>query len=147
MGLTSTAFRAVTGLHAAVFQASRGRLLGRAAGMPVVILTTTGRRSGRRRRTMLTAPIIEGDRVVLVASYGGHSHNPHWFQNVLTQSDVGLTMAGQPERRMRATVATPEERVELWPRVVSAYSGYERYQQRTDRRIPLVVLEPYAVKR
>src|SRR4051794_31194400 len=147
VGLRSSLFRAVTGLHAAVFQASKGRLLGRAAGMPVVILTTTGHRSGRRRRTMLTAPVIDGARVVLVASYGGHSHNPHWFQNLLTHPDVGLVMGGKPERRMRARVAGPEERMDLWPSVVAAYPGYERYQQRTDRRIPLVVLEPYAVGR
>ena len=111
--------------------------------MPVVVLTTIGHRSGRRRRTMLTAPLVDGDRVVLVASYGGHSHNPHWFQNLLTHPEVGLVMGGQPERRMRARVAASEERMELWPRVVAAYPGYERYQQRTDRRIPLVVLEPY----
>ncbi len=113
--------------------------------MPVVILTTVGHRTGRRRRTVLTAPLVEGDRVVLVASYGGHSHNPHWFQNLLVHPQVGLTVGGEGERRMRARVATGEERAELWPRVVSAYPGYARYQQRTDRRIPLVILEPYAV--
>jgi deazaflavin-dependent oxidoreductase (nitroreductase family) len=96
---------------------------------------------------MLTAPLSEGDRVVLVASYGGHSHNPHWFQNLLVHPEVGLTVGGQPERPMRARVAGPEERTELWPRVVAVYPGYEGYQQRTDRRIPLVVLEPYAGQR
>ena len=135
-------FRAVTALHRAVFRLSRGRLLGRAGGMPVVILTTIGHRSGRTRRTMLTAPVVDGERIVLVASYGGHSHNPHWFQNLLIRPDVGLTTGGKPERRMRARVADRAERAELWPRVVSAYPGYERYQQKTDRLIPLVVLEP-----
>ncbi|MDQ3643322.1 MAG: nitroreductase family deazaflavin-dependent oxidoreductase [Actinomycetota bacterium] len=136
-------FRVVTALHRAVFQATRGRLLGRAGGMPVVILTTTGSRSGRRRPTMLTAPLVEGDRLVLVASYGGHSHNPHWFQNLLVHPDVGVTMGGTKERPMRARVADRDERAALWPRVVSAYPGYERYQQRTGRLIPLVVVEPY----
>jgi deazaflavin-dependent oxidoreductase (nitroreductase family) len=112
--------------------------------MPVVILATTGHRSGRRRRTMLTAPVIDGERVVLVASYGGHSHNPHWFQNLLIHPDVTLTVAGGRERPMRARVAGREERAGLWPRVVGAYPGYERYQEKTDRLIPLVVLEPYA---
>jgi deazaflavin-dependent oxidoreductase (nitroreductase family) len=140
-------FRAVTALHRAVFRATRGRLLGRAGGMPVVVLTTTGHRSGRRRRTMLTAPVVEGDRLVLVASYGGHSHNPHWFQNLLVRPEVGVTIGGSAERQMRARVADRQERAELWPRVVSAYPGYERYQRRTDRLIPLVVLEPYAVQR
>jgi deazaflavin-dependent oxidoreductase (nitroreductase family) len=112
--------------------------------MPVVVLTTTGRRSGSRRATVLTAPVVEGERVVLVASYGGHSHNPHWFQNLLVHPDVGLSVGGKAERPMRARVADRSERGELWPRVVAAYPGYERYQRRTDRLIPLVVLEPYA---
>ncbi len=64
-------FRIVTAVHRAVFRLSGGRLLGRAGGLPVVMLTTTGHRSGRKRRTMLTAPLVEGDRIVLVASYGG----------------------------------------------------------------------------
>ena len=136
-------FRAVTALHRAVFRLTRGRLLGRAGGMPVVILTTIGHRSGRRRRTMLTAPVVDAERVVLVASYGGHSHNPHWFQNLLISPDVGVTMAGKPQRRMRARVADRTERAELWPQVVRAYPGYDRYQQKTDRLIPLVVVEPH----
>ncbi|MGI8808349.1 MAG: nitroreductase/quinone reductase family protein [Acidimicrobiales bacterium] len=142
MGARNIAFRVGTGLHRAVFQTSRGRLLGRAGGMPVAILTTTGRRSGRRRHTMLTVPVLDGERVVLVASYGGHSHNPHWFQNLLIEPDVGLTMPGRPERAMRARVAGREERAELWPRIVEAYDGYERYQRKTDRQIPVVILEP-----
>ena len=136
------AFRVGTGLHQAVFRATGGRLLGRAGRMPVAILTTTGHRSGRPRRTMLTVPVRDGDRVVLVASYGGHNHNPHWFQNLLVHPDVGLTMAGESERPMRARVADRKERAELWPRVVSAYPGYEGYQRKTDRLIPLVILEP-----
>ncbi len=143
MSLRAGAFRVVTGLHRAVFRLSRGRLLGRAGGMPVVMLTTIGHRSGRKRRTMLTAPLVDGDRVVLVASYGGHRHNPRWYQNLLVHPRVGLTMAGKGERPMRARVAGREERAELWPHVISVYPGYARYQQRTDRRIPLVVLEPY----
>ncbi|HEX2048665.1 MAG TPA: nitroreductase/quinone reductase family protein [Acidimicrobiales bacterium] len=144
MSVREVAFRAVTALHRAVFRISRGRLLGRAGGMPVVVLTTVGHRTGRKRRTMLTAPLVEGDRVVLVASYGGHSHNPRWYQNLLVHPEVGLTMAGRRERPMRARVARGDERNELWPRIVAAYPGYARYQQKTDRRIPVVVLEPYA---
>lgn len=146
MALRNGLFRVATGLHRAVFRASGGRLLGRAGGMPVVVLTTVGHRSGRRRRTMLTAPLVDGERVVLVASYGGHSHNPHWYQNLLLRPDVGLTMAGKGARPMRARVAGRDERAELWPRVVGAYPGYGRYQRKTDRLIPLVVLEPYATK-
>jgi len=136
-------FRTVTTLHRAIFRASRGRLLGRAGGMPVVILTTTGRRTGRTRRTMLAAPIVDGDRVVLVASYGGDPRHPAWFLNLLDEPRVGLTLGGQ-DRPMRARVASAEEKVELWPAIVGAYRGYGAYQRRTDRQIPVVVLEPYA---
>ncbi len=145
MTLRSGLFRTVTGFHRAVFRASGGRLLGRMGGMPVVVLTTVGHRTGRRRATMLTTPVADSQRVVLVASYGGYSHNPHWFQNLLTHPEVTVTMRGMAERPMRARVAGRDERVELWARVVAAYPGYERYQQRTDRLIPLVILEPYAV--
>ena len=137
-------FRIVTGLHRAAFRLSGGRVLGRAGGMPVVILTTVGHRSGRKRRTMLTAPLVEGERVVLVASYGGARHNPHWYQNLLVHPEVEVTMAGSKARRMRARAANRDERAELWPRVIAAYPGYATYQQRTERRIPLVILEPYA---
>ena len=143
MALRSLLFRLVTRLHRAVFLASGGRVLGRAGGMPVVMLTTTGHLSGRRRRTMLTAPVVDGERVVLVGSYGGHGHNPHWYQNLLVHPEISLTMAGTGTRPMRARVVRGDERADLWPRVIAAYRGYERYQQKTDRRIPLVVLEPY----
>jgi deazaflavin-dependent oxidoreductase (nitroreductase family) len=96
---------------------------------------------------MLTAPLVEDDRIVLVASYGGYRHNPHWYQNLLVHPDVGLAMSGRRERRMRARVAGRDERAEIWPLVIDAYPGYARYQQRTERRIPLVILEPYAGSR
>jgi deazaflavin-dependent oxidoreductase (nitroreductase family) len=133
--------RTVTSVHQAVFKASGGRLLGSFGGMPVLILTTTGRKSGKRRSTMLTAPLREDDRIVLVASYGGDDRHPAWFVNLRAHPEVTVTMGGRT-RPMRARVASAEERAELWPRVTSAYKGYEGYQQRTSREIPLVILEP-----
>ena len=143
MGAKDFVFRLGTGLHRTVFCASGGRLLGRAGGMPVAILTTTGRRSGRARRTMLTVPVSDGERAVLIASYGGDSRHPAWFLNLVAEPNVNLTMGGR-ERPMRAREASAEERAQLWPRVVDAYRGYAAYQRRTDRQIPIVVLEPYA---
>lgn len=136
-------FRAVTGLHRAVLRLSGGRLLARAGRMPVVVLTTTGRRSGRARHTVLTAPVIDGDRVVLVASYGGDDRHPAWFLNLLAHPDVVLRVQGR-ERSLRARVADAGEKAALWPRIVEAYGGYAAYQRRTARDIPVVVLEPYA---
>jgi deazaflavin-dependent oxidoreductase (nitroreductase family) len=133
--------RFLTGIHRAVFRMSNGRLANRGYGMPVLELTTTGRRTGKRRSTMLTSPVQDGGRVVLVASYGGDDRHPTWFLNLRDDPKVEITMHGQT-RTMRARVATPEEKAELWPRVVAAHKGYAQYQERTDRDIPLVILEP-----
>jgi deazaflavin-dependent oxidoreductase (nitroreductase family) len=90
---------------------------------------------------MLTAPVIDGDRVVLVASKGGDDRDPDWYRNLLADPDIELTLAGR-RRPMRARRASPEEKAELWPQVVAAYQGYGSYQGRTERDIPLVICEP-----
>lgn len=133
--------RAVTSVHAAVFRASRGRVLNRFSGMPVLMLTTTGRKSGQRRTTMLAAPIADEDKVVLVASYGGDDRDPSWFLNLKAHPSVTVTMGGR-DRPMTARVASAEEKAELWPQVVRSYKGYAGYQEKTRRQIPLVILEP-----
>jgi deazaflavin-dependent oxidoreductase (nitroreductase family) len=130
-----------SGLHERIFSASGGRLLGRISGMPVVRLTTTGRKSGKPRTTMLASPVQNGDHVVLVASYGGDDRHPSWFVNLRENPEVEVTMQGRT-RNMRARVATAEEKAELWPQVTKAYRGYASYQRRTQRDIPLVILEP-----
>jgi len=129
----------VTAIHQAIFDASGGAVLGRTAGMPVVKLTTTGRKSGRARTTMLTSPVQQGDDLVLVASWGGDDRHPQWFQNLVANPDVEVTSGGAT-RKMRARVATNDEKAALWPKVVAAYSGYAGYQKRTERDIPLVIL-------
>jgi len=128
-------------IHETMFRLTDGRLGGNLMGMPVVRLTTTGRKSGKRRTTMLTAPIVEGDKVVLVASYGGDSRHPAWFLNLRDNPEVEVVMSGR-KGPMKARVATPEEKEEMWPRITSTYKGYAGYQERTDRDIPLVILEP-----
>lgn len=139
---TKDAFHKVTtGMHRAVFSGSRGRVLGRAMGMLVVELVTAGRKTGKPRSTMLTAPIIEGDRLVLVASFGGDDRHPAWYLNLRDDPEVEVTYQGRT-RRLVARTASAEERDELWPRITAAYHGYAEYQRRTARQIPVVVLEP-----
>jgi deazaflavin-dependent oxidoreductase (nitroreductase family) len=133
--------RLVTGFHEAVFRVSNGRVGNKGFGMPVVMLTTTGRKSGKRRTTMLTSPTQDGESIVLVASYGGDDRHPAWFLNLRDNPEVEVAMRGQT-RPMRARVASSEEKAELWPRVVAAYRGYGQYQKRTERDIPLVIVEP-----
>jgi deazaflavin-dependent oxidoreductase (nitroreductase family) len=133
--------KAVNLLHRNLFTATKGRVGGRIAGMPALVLTTTGRKTGATRSTMLTAPIVEDDRVVLVASYGGDDREPSWSLNVRADPEVEITMDGRT-RPMTARIATADERAELWPRVTASYKGYAGYQTKTTREIPLIILTP-----
>jgi deazaflavin-dependent oxidoreductase (nitroreductase family) len=110
-------------------------------GMPAVQLHTVGRKSGRRRSVMLTAPIQEPGRIVLVASKGGDDRHPDWYRNLVANPDVEITQ-GDVTTPMRARTADPAEKAELWPTIVRAYKGYEGYQRRTDRDIPVIICEP-----
>jgi len=136
--------KTMNALHRAVLTISFGHLGWRAGGMPVVELTTTGRKSGEPRTVMLTSPVQEGDAIVIVASRGGDDHHPAWYLNLRDHPDVDVAFAGKPKQPMRARVATPTERAALWPRVTAEYKGYANYQTKTDREIPLVMLEPAA---
>lgn len=127
--------------HRNLVRASKGRIGGTGFGMPVVILTTTGRKSGKERTTVLTSPVHDENRVVLVASYGGDDRHPAWFLNLRDNPAVELEMNGR-KRSMKARVASADEKAELWPDVVKSYKGYAQYQTRTERDIPLVILEP-----
>lgn len=127
--------------HRTLLKLSGGRFPRKVLGMQPVELHVTGRRSGQRRSTMLTAPICEEDRVVLVASKGGHQDHPDWYKNLSAHPDVELTVDGRT-RGMRARTASPAEKAELWPTIVAAYKGYEGYQRNTDRDIPVVICEP-----
>lgn len=128
-------------LHRSLFDMSNGKVAGRIGSMPVVQLSTVGRRTGEHRRTMLTSPVQDGDDVVLVASWGGDDRHPTWYLNLRANPEVEITMSGK-RRRMRARTATPEEKATLWPRIVQAYSGYAGYQRKTERDIPVVILAP-----
>lgn len=126
--------------HRTILTLTRGRWPRKLAGMQTVELHVIGRRSGEKRSALLTAPICEEDRIVLVASKGGHSDDPQWYKNLVVNPEVEITLDGQT-RTMRARTASPEERVELWERITDEYSGYARYQASTDREIPVVICE------
>jgi deazaflavin-dependent oxidoreductase (nitroreductase family) len=128
-------------MHEAAFRASNGMLFNRFFGLPIVMLTTTGRKSGRPRSTMLMSPVQDGDRLILVASYGGDDRHPTWFLNLRANPSVEILADGRT-RRMRARVADAKEKAELWPRIVGAAATYAQYQRQTTRDIPVVILEP-----
>lgn len=106
----------------------------------ILLLTTTGHRTGREH----TVPLLflrDGERLVLVASYGGRPGDPTWYRNLDQHPEVGVQI-GRVRRQMIARTATPAERQVWWPRIVAAYGGYDEYQSRTDREIPVVFLDP-----
>ncbi len=110
--------------------------------MPVLELTTTGRKSKQPRAVMLTSPLQEGSTVVIVASRGGDDQNPAWFLNLRDDPNVEVSLKGAPKQPMTARVATPAERARMWPKIVADHKNYGGYQKRTEREIPLVLLEP-----
>jgi deazaflavin-dependent oxidoreductase (nitroreductase family) len=110
--------------------------------MPVVELTTIGRKSGQPRSCMLTSPYQEGDRTYVVASRGGDDHNPAWFLNLTDNPEVTASIQGGPAQKMHAEVAAPDERARVWPLITSKHANYGNYQKKTQREIPLVILSP-----
>jgi deazaflavin-dependent oxidoreductase (nitroreductase family) len=134
--------KVMNGVHRLVLGASRGRLGWSASGMPVVELTTIGRRSGQSRTTLLTSPYQEGSTLVVVASRGGDDRDPAWFLNLRDQPKVTVSVGGKPPQAMRAEVAGPDQRARLWPLVTAEHRNHANYQEKTKREIPLVLLHP-----
>ncbi len=136
--------RAMNLAHRVLIAASLGRLGWRFGRTPALELTTTGRRTGRPRRAMLTSPLQLGDALVVVASRGGDDRHPAWYLNLVADPDVRVRLGGRPAVRMRARVMSDDERALHWPVVTAGHPYYAGYQRRTRRVIPLVVLEPVA---
>lgn len=128
-------------MHRVVQKASGGRLGWSAKGMPVVQLTTVGRRSGEARTVLLTAPLHEDGAFVVVGSRGGDDAHPAWFLNLSAHPDVEVGVQGE-HRPMRARVLSGEERAATWRQVTDRYPHYAGYQRKTERELPLVRLEP-----
>lgn len=128
-------------LHRVVYQVSGGIIGRRLVDNDMLLLTTTGRASGRSH----TVPLLylrDGDSLVVIASYGGRPQHPEWYLNLAAHPSVRVQV-GSTHREMSARTATSEERSSWWPRVVAAYGDYAVYQGRTDREIPVVILESF----
>jgi deazaflavin-dependent oxidoreductase (nitroreductase family) len=134
-------FKVLGATHRAVLRASGGRFLQSAFGMPVVELRTIGRKTGQSRRTTLTTPVHDEQRVVLVASKGGDDRDPQWYGNLTANPEVEIVIDGQV-RPFRARTASVDEKAELWPQILAAYPGYAGYQAKAARDIPVIICEP-----
>ena len=108
-------------------------------GVPTLALTTTGRRSGKPRRTMLIYG-RDGDRYIVVASKGGADQHPLWYHNLVEDPEVQVQV-GAERFRARARTATPEEKPRLWKLMAEIWPAYDQYQTKTSREIPVVILE------
>ena len=111
------------------------------SGIPVVMLTTTGAKSGRPRTVPILGIPAQGDVAIIASNFGQH-HHPAWYHNLRAHpDDVEVDIRGG-RRTVHARQATPEEATELWPRLVESYPPYASYTTRTDREFPIMILEP-----
>ncbi|MEX2250965.1 MAG: nitroreductase family deazaflavin-dependent oxidoreductase [Acidimicrobiia bacterium] len=132
--------RRLSRLHRGLYRLTGGRLGRRLVDNDMLLLTTTGRHSGRRHKVPLLF-LTQGDTLVVIASYGGRDHHPAWYLNLVADPEVEVQVSKR-SFEARARTADPDERASWWPRVVDAYGGYAVYQTRTDREIPVVLIEP-----
>jgi deazaflavin-dependent oxidoreductase (nitroreductase family) len=133
-------FRILGGLHRRIYRLTGGKVGGRIANMPVLLLTTTGRRSGKPR-TQPLAYTRAGDGYAIIASKGGAAQHPLWYLNLRANPLAEVTV-GRVTQKVRAREAEGEERERLWRQLADIYSGYDKYARKTSRRIPVMVLEP-----
>ena len=137
--LTAAIQNTVASAHTLLYRATGGLIGGRVLNSPVLLLTTTGRKTGKKR----TVPLLylaDKETVVLVASNGGAVKDPTWWLNLKSNPEAEVQINGR-RRRVRARQASAEEKRRLWPRLTQMYPGYQKYQDKTDRDIPLVILQ------
>src|SRR5215210_4437368 len=121
-------------IHGGLYRASGGKLGGTFFGSPVLLLTTTGRKTGRPRTWPLVY-MLEGEHIMIIASNGGQPNHPAWYLNLRTNPHVSVQL-GDQRRAMIAQTAEGDQRTQLWSRVVREYPVYGDYQRKTDREIP-----------
>ena len=127
-------------LHRLLYRASGGRIGRRIWGLEIVLLTTTGRTSGRAR-TVALCSLRDGKSFVVIASYGGLDRSPSWWLN-LRREPRATVQLGRERHAVVAREATGDERSRLWAEVTARAPGYLDYERRTARRIPVVLLDP-----
>lgn len=138
MGLGNELFKMMNRGHVWLYRTTKGRL-GSMRGT-VLLLTTTGAKSGRERTHPLMG-LAHGDGWLVAASAGGSPRHPAWYHNVVANPEV-VVEKGATKIPMTARVAGPDERRALWAKIVEAEKGFARYETKTNREIPVVILEP-----
>ena len=140
--LGATGLRLVGKLNAPLYRLSGGRIGGKVGRAPVLLLTSTGRKSGLER----TAPVVylaDGENVVLINTNAGNAKIPAWSFNLKANPEAEVEL-GRERRRVRARVAEGEERADLWRKHIEQYAGFDDYKEKLDREISVFVLEPHS---
>ena len=143
--LSTNTIRIISKIHGHIYRISRGRIGTRFGKLGFLLLTTTGRKSGKNRSVPL--PVIPvGPSYILVASFGGNPSNPAWLLNIRSNPEVSIKI-GSESIRSRATIIESTEHgyEELWGKAIAIYEGYDEYKKATSRHIPIVVITPYEV--
>lgn len=131
-------------LHRTLLKVTAGKKGWDAGNMPVLKLTTIGRKSGEPRMVMLTSPVQQNNSIVIVASRGGDDQHPAWLLNLRDNPIVEVQTKDLAKHKRTARIASAQERAALWPVIIEKYKGYAGYQGKTTREIPLVLLDPIA---
>ncbi len=131
-------FKIGAGMHRALYKATRGRIGSRGGGLDFLLLTTIGRKTGKKH-TVPLQHFLDSDKTIVVASKGGSEHHPHWYLNLRSNPQV-VVQIKKSEMSMLATTAFGEERNRLWKIITARYGGYDDYQKKTNREIPIVTL-------
>jgi deazaflavin-dependent oxidoreductase (nitroreductase family) len=133
-------WKVISAVHTRLYRATKGRLGHQAAGLASLLLTTTGRRSGRARTVALTY-VPDGRDYVVVASNGGADRHPAWWLNLEARPEATVQV-GRDVVPIVARAADPDERRRLWPKLTESNPFYARYEELTERPIPVVILRP-----
>lgn len=133
-------FKIYIRFHIFVYRTSNGRWLSKVQGLPILLLTTTGRKSGKERTTPLCA-IEDGGNYIIIASNGGMDKHPAWYFNVQANPQVTIQIKDRV-MKASASTATAETRARLWSQLISVAPVYAGYEKRTTREIPVVILQP-----
>ena len=139
--MANLGFRIAGRIHNAVYRLTGGKVAGRIGKAPVLLLTTTGRKSGQPRTNPLLYTQAGDNGYMVIASKGGADKHPLWYLNLKAEPLAKVTI-GRETLRVHARDAEGEEREQLWRALADLYPGYDKYAEKTSRRIPVVVLEP-----
>ena len=132
--------RIISKIHGLIYRISKGRIGKNLGSVEILLLTTKGRRSGKKRTVPLTA-IPYGQKYILVASFGGSPVHPAWLMNIQHNPIVSIRV-GSSDRKAEASIveSTEPQYAELWEKAIATYSGYDNYRQATSRHIPLAII-------